>query len=133
MNYDTWHDSGKFYANIGMYKQAIHCYEKAIKISPRNPVCWEYKGIALASLEKFQAALFCFDKVIGFSKASQANCADSWYNKGRVYAKLGDLWNALLCYNECLRYLPNDDDAQEEKQDVIEKMILMEHSKKEAL
>ena len=123
MNYDEWHDSGKLYAKLGMYKQAMHCYEKAIKINPKNPVCWEYKGIALYELEKYQAALFCFDRVLCLNEKNPASCADSWYDKGRTLRKINKLWDALICFNECLKCHPGDEGAQEEIDELLKEII----------
>lgn len=61
---DAWYCKGSLNLCSGMPKEAIGCYDKALKINPEFLEAQSEKGIALLSLSKFDDAIEIFRAVV---------------------------------------------------------------------
>ena len=85
------------------FENAIDTIERAIKINPWDYRLWNEKGSFLSEMNFYVEALECFDKSIDLYSN-----AYNWSNKAVLYHKLGDLDNALECY-ECALFHNSED------------------------
>jgi tetratricopeptide (TPR) repeat protein len=58
----NYSDQAYSYFLSGNYEQAATTYDLAIQIEPNSTALWNYKGRALAMLQRFDEAIYCFDR-----------------------------------------------------------------------
>ncbi|MHC1597395.1 MAG: protein kinase domain-containing protein, partial [Methermicoccaceae archaeon] len=51
-------------AKRGRYEDAIECYDKALKIDPKDADAWKKKGNALDELGRYEDAIECYDEAL---------------------------------------------------------------------
>ena len=54
--------SGKKLLDAENYNDALSFFDQALSQDPTNPDLWNYKGIALRSLGRYDEALECYNK-----------------------------------------------------------------------
>lgn len=86
------------------YDRAIECYDRALKIRPRDPGTLRLKGVALHNLQKFREALSCYKK----SLKEDANDPRTWKDKGDSYNCLALSRKAISCYKKAVDLSPRD-------------------------
>ncbi|HPZ08184.1 MAG TPA: tetratricopeptide repeat protein [Candidatus Eremiobacteraeota bacterium] len=59
-----WHKDAINFASQGKNKEAINCFNKALKLDPMNTIIWNERGMVLANMGRFGDAIKCFDKVM---------------------------------------------------------------------
>jgi len=53
---------GKSFLEDGKFNDALGFFEQALLLNQNDPDLWNYKGIALRSLGRYEEALECFNK-----------------------------------------------------------------------
>lgn len=53
---------GKVLLNEGKFESALGFFEQALLLDQNNPELWNYKGIALRSIGRYNEAIECFNK-----------------------------------------------------------------------
>ncbi|AFS80650.1 hypothetical protein NKOR_03800 [Candidatus Nitrosopumilus koreensis AR1] len=53
---------GKSFLEDGKYDDALGFFEQALLLNQDNPDLWNYKGITLRSLGRYEEAMDCFNK-----------------------------------------------------------------------
>ncbi len=53
---------GKSFLEDGKFYDALGCFEQAILLNQNDPELWNFKGVTLRSLGRYQEALECFNK-----------------------------------------------------------------------
>ncbi len=53
---------GKSQIEKGHFHDALSSFEQAILLDQKNPDLWNFKGIALRSLGRYNEAIVCFNK-----------------------------------------------------------------------
>jgi len=53
---------GKKQLEDGQYDDALNLFQKAILLNRNDPDLWNFKGIALRSLGRYNEAIECFNK-----------------------------------------------------------------------
>lgn len=53
---------GKSFLEEGKFDDALGFFEQALLLNQDNPDLWNYKGIALRSLGRYEDAMDCFNK-----------------------------------------------------------------------
>jgi len=98
----SWNNKGWNLYNLGRYKEAISCYERALELRPDLEQAWNNKGIALGELGQVKAELQCYDQAIRLNP----HYAEPWSNKGVVLDDAGKQNEALYCYDQALKCNP---------------------------
>jgi tetratricopeptide (TPR) repeat protein len=91
MNSDTWYKKGNKLSALGMYKEAIECYDMALEINPSFIEALNNKGLALKRLGRFEEAIECFDQALRINPTY----VRILNNKGIVLFKLGRYEEAI--------------------------------------
>ena len=53
---------GNIFLKDGKFDDALTFFEQALSLNQDNPDLWNYKGIALRSLGRYEEAMDCFNK-----------------------------------------------------------------------
>lgn len=53
---------GNSLLNEGKFEEALGYFEQALLLDQTNPELWNYKGIALRSIGRYDEAIECFNK-----------------------------------------------------------------------
>ena len=53
---------GKLFLEDGKFNDALSFFEQALLLNQNDPDLWNYKGIALRSLGRYEEAMECFNK-----------------------------------------------------------------------
>ncbi len=88
----AWNDKGVVLTKIGKYKEAISCFDRAIKIKPNVSDVWSNKGIVLFKLHKYERAMRAFDKALQlnpYNKKATHRREKCWYKMQLKASKIG--------------------------------------------
>ena len=55
-------EKGKFLMDDGKFDDALGFFEQALLLNQNDPDLWNYKGIALRSLGRYEESMDCFNK-----------------------------------------------------------------------
>jgi len=53
---------GKLFLEDGKFNDALSFFEQALLLNQNDPDLWNYKGIALRSMGRYEEAMMCFNK-----------------------------------------------------------------------
>ena len=95
----------------GEFDKSLSEYERAVKITPPNPLANFNFGNALFRKEKWSDAEQNFETVITSSKEENVR-EHAFYNKGVALTKQKKLQESIDAYKNALRIEPNDEDAR---------------------
>jgi len=59
---DSLVEQGNSLLNEGKFEDALGFFEQALLLDQKNPELWNYKGIALRSIGRYDEAIECFNK-----------------------------------------------------------------------
>jgi tetratricopeptide (TPR) repeat protein len=91
-----WHHKGYDFSNLGEYKKAIECYNRAIELDCNNIYAWNGKGLALYFLGEYEKAIECYENALQLSP----DRIDISINKGLALRKFGEYQQAIMCFNK---------------------------------
>ena len=111
-------DKGDLLMDQAKYKEALHFYDKAFEIDPRNVHFLNLKGICLVEIKDYYEAIRCYEIALSFDP----QYVNAWVNKGWALDKLGRLEEALRCYDKALEIDPQNADALKNKHLVLPKL-----------
>jgi tetratricopeptide (TPR) repeat protein len=61
---EKWRDKGIALGKMSKYREALECFDKALKIDPNNPIIWNNKAAVFISLNRFPEATMCTDYAV---------------------------------------------------------------------
>ena len=61
-NIDDLVEKGKILLEESNFEAALGYFEQALLLNQNNPELWNYKGVALRSIGRYDEALECFNK-----------------------------------------------------------------------
>ena len=59
---DSLVEQGNSFLNEGKFEDALGFFEQALLLDQKNPELWNYKGVALRSIGRYDEAIECFNK-----------------------------------------------------------------------
>lgn len=100
-----WNTHGYINLIYRREREAIKCFDEAIKIDPKLTTAWYNKGYALSisSSSEYEQALKCFDEAIRIDP----NSSFSWHYRGYAMLKSGDFEKALESFNRAIEIDPS--------------------------
>lgn len=90
----------------GQFSEAIEVYDKALELEIDNFFTYTNKGIALMELGKIEDAKYNFNLAMKISKKEA-----SWLAKSTILKLSGENEKALQCYDNVLKFNPNNINA----------------------
>ncbi|MDD3857798.1 MAG: tetratricopeptide repeat protein [Methanoculleus sp.] len=99
---ERWYHRGQALCTTGCFTDAVVCYDKALELSPDDPVLWRRKGFALIKAGRYDEAVACFDRAL----AVDPDDATTWQRKGYALAHLGEHDSAVACCDRALSLDP---------------------------
>ena len=76
----AWYKKGYEFGEVGEYKKALECYDKALEMDPNFIMAWISKGNMFRELGKPEEAVECYDKALEINPHS----SDALNNKGSI-------------------------------------------------
>jgi tetratricopeptide (TPR) repeat protein len=102
-NAGAWYHRGQVFCTTRKFDEAIACYDKALELSPGNPVIWRRKGFALLKSGRYDEAAACFDQALAIDPEDPT----AWQRKGYALACLGEHEDAVACCDMALTLDPS--------------------------
>jgi tetratricopeptide (TPR) repeat protein len=101
-NSKDWYRRGNYYVINREYEKAIECYEKAVKIDPKDAFAWNSMGLAYNASKKYEKAIECFEKAVKIDPKD----AFAWDYMGTSYDELKKYEKAIDCYEKAVKINP---------------------------
>ena len=79
----------------------------ATMLDPQDAQSWNFKGISLAAMGRYNEALSALDKATTIN----SSYAEAWFNMGVVYDLQGRYVNAIYAYNGATQANPSYEKA----------------------
>jgi tetratricopeptide (TPR) repeat protein len=92
----------------GAHAEAIHCYQEALEVDPRNAIACNNLGLALSKVGRYKEAEQQFRKAIGI----KATLPDPHFNLGTLLRWKGETVEAEMPLRRALKLRPTHIDAQ---------------------
>lgn len=90
-----WGNKGNSLHRLGLYDNAIQCFNKALELNVNDNRSWNNKGLTLRALGRFNEAIACLEKALRFSPSDTGTLN----NKGICLDSLGFFKDAIYCYD----------------------------------
>lgn len=97
-----WTMKGLDLKRSGRHQEAIACFDRALKINPRDALAWSHKGLVLAFLGRHQEAIPCYNRALKINPGY----AENWSHKGASLARLGRNQEAIACFKKFVEFAP---------------------------
>ena len=104
---ESWFNKGKTFYDQNQYKDAIQCFDEAIKICQDYTEAWCQKGNAFFMLGDRDEAIQFYDEAI----RTDPKYKEAWNNKGTVFHVQGKYDEAIQCYDEATKIDPEYEEA----------------------
>lgn len=111
-------DQGLTLANLGKSEEAIDCFDKIIKIEPKNVAAWASKGNCFIQLGQLDEAMLNIDKALELNPSDPITLM----YKGNCFHALNNIENALEYYDKALKIDPKLVDALTYKAGILSNM-----------
>ncbi|MGC1121712.1 MAG: tetratricopeptide repeat protein, partial [Candidatus Methanofastidiosia archaeon] len=80
------------------WKEAAEHFQKVLELERDFPKAWQYKGLAMDEMGKYQEALECYSRALEINPEDE----DAWFNKGLCLDEMERYEEALECYSRAL-------------------------------
>jgi tetratricopeptide (TPR) repeat protein len=95
-----WLGKGQAMLNLGLARDAVECFEKAVVLNPDcAPDAYVKRGMALEQLQQLEAAIESYDRAL----AAEPTLTLAYLYKGAACNRLQRYREALDCYDQALR------------------------------
>ena len=101
---DAWNQLGVLYNKQKNYKEAMNCYETALKYNPNEPTVQNNIGAVFFATANFPAAVKAFDKAISINP----NYFDAYSNLGGAYGEMKKYPEAVNAFQQAIRIDPGN-------------------------
>jgi tetratricopeptide (TPR) repeat protein len=91
-----WNNRGVSLDSLRQHEEAIHCYDKALKLGPRTAAAWYNKGNSLFRLGRYEEAVRCYDEALELDPGYRP----AWVNRGTSLHFLNQPEEAGRCYEK---------------------------------
>ncbi|MFQ5883600.1 MAG: ATPase domain-containing protein [Thermoplasmata archaeon] len=146
---DDWMARASAAIELEKYDKAIGYLERALEMTPKDPLAWYKKGVCLAKLGSHDEAVNCYERAIeeypedaqlwhmkgkslkeiksyedalfSVDRAIEIRpeFADAWYSKGSILQLFGKIVEAYVSFLETLKLNPNHVEARIRKDEAM--------------
>jgi tetratricopeptide (TPR) repeat protein/tRNA A-37 threonylcarbamoyl transferase component Bud32 len=110
-----WGNKGVSFLSLSHHEEAMGCFDRGLKIDPKDPRMWKNKGKALINLNRYEEALRCYDKALELDP-QHPSAWIAWHAKGLLVHMLkSDDEEALHCFDKVIDLNPRYAEAWREK------------------
>jgi tetratricopeptide (TPR) repeat protein len=102
-----WHEKGNRESEVGRFKEAVLCYDKALAINPRVAGTWRDKGAALSKAGELAEAIKSYDKSLDLNPSDPV----TWFDKGTTLKRMGRVKDAVECFDRAIAIDRTDPDV----------------------
>ncbi len=101
-NAGVWYSRGQVFCTAKRFDRAIACYDRALELSPDDPIVWRRKGFALLKAGRHGEAAASFDQALTIDPGD----ATTWQRKAYALSCLGEHEWAIACCDTALMLDP---------------------------
>ena len=101
-NTGIWYSRGQVFCTTKEFDKAIACYDKALELSPDDPIVWRRRGFALLKAGRYGEAAASFDQALTIDPGD----ATTWQRKAYALSCLGEHEGAIACCDTALMLDP---------------------------
>ncbi|HLY44146.1 MAG TPA: tetratricopeptide repeat-containing glycosyltransferase family protein [Stellaceae bacterium] len=105
--FDLHHLLGAIYARRGRHREALACFDEALKIRPHSTTALSNRGNALQDLGRSEEALASYDRALGL----QPDFTDALSNRGVTLREMGRIEEALASFERVVAIRPDYPEA----------------------
>lgn len=87
---------------LGSFDEALSDFSEVIKLTPKDPLAYNYRGLVYYHKQEFDKALADYDQAIMLDPKLEV----AWYNKGTLYLFTKENTKAVECFDEAIRIKP---------------------------
>lgn len=102
----AWYFKSKIYRKINQFELALQALEKTVELTPNHPSAWFDLGEIYLNQEDYQKALKYYSQHLEIENNSKFYQA--WYQKGIVLEHLGNLKEAIHCFEKASHLQPDN-------------------------
>ena len=62
--WEVWNNKGNALRQLGIFNEARHCFEEALKINPEGIEAWAGNGNVFSDLNEKEEAILCYNKAL---------------------------------------------------------------------
>jgi tetratricopeptide (TPR) repeat protein len=99
---EYWFLKGEEFGDRGKHREAILCYDKAVKADKKHSDALNYRGVAYYRLKDYVSSLVSFDAAIG----ADPNNKSAHKNRGNVLSLMKRYEEAITSYDKALSIDP---------------------------
>lgn len=98
----AWYHRGQYFAGLGLYDEAITCFDRALEINAEDAYVWRRKGFVLLKTLQYDKAIASYREAL----VRQQEDAPSWQRIGFALIKQGRFFEAIACCEQSLQINP---------------------------
>lgn len=87
---------------LGSFDEALSDFNEVIKLTPNDPLAWNYRGLVYYHKQDFDKSLADYEHAIKLDPTLEV----AWYNKGTLYLFNHKCIEAVDCFNEAIKLKP---------------------------
>lgn len=87
---------------LGSFDEALSDFNEVIKLTPNDPLAWNYRGLVYYHKQDFDKSLADYNQAIKLDPKLEV----AWYNKGTLYLFNHKCTEAITCFTEAIQLKP---------------------------
>ena len=91
-----WYNKGVALVKMGLYGEAVKCFDRVIELNPNNADAWTNRGRALVEMGRYTEAIKSHDRAIEISPQD----GYALYSKGLALERMGRREEAMKYFGE---------------------------------
>jgi serine/threonine protein kinase len=115
----AWTGKADVLIELSRFDDALRCLDAALMLDPQDWASMNMKAVALCRAGRQREAIPIFDMLL---KTEATELDVVWTNKGNALAELGNLEEALTCYERAILENPNYASAQRQREWVAKQL-----------
>ncbi|WP_406661139.1 tetratricopeptide repeat protein [Methanolobus sp. ZRKC3] len=101
----VWNNKGISYAFMGMYEDAIKCFERSLSLKRNDTDVLYNLGVALYTMGRSEEAITYYDRILALDPKND----NTWVSKGDILECMGKHNEAIDCYSKVHKGIELDD------------------------
>ncbi len=115
---DIYCRRGYIRAEVKEYTGALEDYSAAIRLAPHQSFAYIQRGVLYSDSKDYQKAIDDYSYAMQLEREN----SNLYFFRARAYQSLGELHKALADFEMCLQINPNDESANKNRENILQKL-----------